>query len=247
MNTLTICRGRDRSGKDEDFTDMTLKRGELIVIVGNTGSGKTRLIRDIEQLTTGESITSRTILIDGKPVPPQEKHEMAVGLIAHLGQNMKFVLDISVEEFIALHSECRQKDVDPLSFLNTVNSITLEPVKGECNLSQLSGGQTRALMIADMAIICDSPIVLIDEIENAGIDKKKVMDLLLGHDKLVLAVTHDPHTALMATRRIIMEGGGIKGIINRNAREEEIYLKLDEIYRESQRHQKILKNGGNLE
>ena len=247
MNTLTICRGRDRSGRDEAFTDIILERGELIVIVGNTGSGKTRLIRDIEQLTTGESITSRTILIDGNPVPLLEKHEMAVGLIAHLGQNMKFVLDISVEEFITLHSECRHKDVDIEDFLSTVDSITPEPVEGEYNLSQLSGGQTRALMIADIALICDSPIVLIDEMENAGIDKKKVMDLLLGNDKLVIAVTHDPHTALMATRRIIMEGGGIRGIIDRNAREEEIYLELDENYRKSRHYQMILKNGGNLE
>lgn len=52
-------------------------------------------------------------------------------------------------------------------------------------------------MIADIALLCDSPIVLIDEIENAGIDKERALGLLQRHDKLVLVVTHDPHTALM--------------------------------------------------
>lgn len=45
-------------------------------------------------------------------------------------------------------------------------------------------------MIADIALICDSPVVLIDEIENAGIDKEHALRALLGHDKLVLVVTH---------------------------------------------------------
>ncbi len=59
-------------------------------------------------------------------------------------------------------------------------------------------------MIADIALLCDSPIVLIDEIENAGIDKERALGLLQRHDKLVLVVTHDPHTALMSRRRIVM-------------------------------------------
>lgn len=33
-------------------------------------------------------------------------------------------------------------------------------------------------MIADIALLCDSPIVLIDEIENAGIDKERALGLL---------------------------------------------------------------------
>ena len=50
------------------------------------------------------------------------------------------------------------------------------------SLNQLSGGQSRALMIAAIALLCDSPIVLIDEIENAGIDKERALGLLQRHD-----------------------------------------------------------------
>ena len=61
--------------------------------------------------------------------------------------------------------------IAPTEVLALANEITPEPVTLRQGLNQLSGGQSRALMIADIALICDSPIVLIDEIENAGIDK----------------------------------------------------------------------------
>ena len=41
-------------------------------------------------------------------------------------------------------------------------------------------------MIADTAILSSSPIVLIDEIENAGIDREKALELLVSEDKIVL-------------------------------------------------------------
>ena len=70
-------------------------------------------------------------------------------------------------------------------------------------------------MIGDISLICDSPIVLIDEIENAGIDKQKALNLLCRQDKLVLVVTHDPHTALMSEQRIVLSGGAITAVVRR--------------------------------
>ena len=79
--------------------------------------------------------------------------------------------------------------------LAVANDITPEPIAMDESLNLLSGGQTRALMIADIALICDSPIVLVDEIENAGIDKQRALSLLQSREKLVLVVTHDRHFA----------------------------------------------------
>ena len=79
----------------------------------------------------------------------------------------------------------------------------------ETAVTALSGGQSRALMIADTAVLSSSPIVLIDEIENAGIDRKKALDLLISQDKIVLMATHDPLLALMADKRIVIKNGGI--------------------------------------
>jgi len=60
-------------------------------------------------------------------------------------------------------------------------------------------------MIADVAILSKSPIVLIDEIENAGVDRKKALNLLLKEDKIVLIATHDPILALSSDKRIIIK------------------------------------------
>ena len=112
--------------------------------------------------------------------------------------------------------------------------------------NQLSGGQSRALMIADIALLCDSPIVLIDEIENAGIDKERALGLLQRHDKLVLVVTHDPHTALMSRRRIVMGGGAVAAVVERSPQEAALYIELGELYRRQQTYQASLRRGDHL-
>lgn len=138
-------------------------------------------------------MSGRHVLLDGRISERNRRMEIAAGLVAHLGQSMRFVLDTTVEEFLMLHGLCRGKNVDLDGILELANGITPEPILAGQNLNLLSGGQTRALMIADIALICDSPVVLIDEIENAGIDKEHALRALLGHDKLVLVVTHDSH------------------------------------------------------
>ena len=84
-------------------------------------------------------------------------------------------------------------------------------------------------MVADVAIISESPIVLIDEIENAGIKKHEALQLLSGEGKIILVVTHDPVLALSAQKRIIMKNGGMRNIIESTYREKQISLQLNDI------------------
>ncbi len=246
MLTLTILSGKDKSGAAEGFDALILKTGELYTIVGNTGSGKSRLIKDIEQLADGDSVTGRRILCDARPVDRRQRQALSSGLMAHLGQNMRFSLDTTVAEFLALHARCRTKCVETEAVLALANGITPEPIASAQHLNLLSGGQTRALMIADIALICDSPVVLVDEIENAGIDKTRALALLLGQDKLVLVVTHDPHTALMADKRIIMQNGAVKAVLARSAEESALFDALSAQYARQRQQQALLREGGRL-
>lgn len=246
MNEITLLPGHDKKGETEGVLPLTMKRGELYSVVGDTGSGKSRLIKDIEQLAWGDSASGRFVLLDGACVLAEERLRISSGLMAHLGQSMRFVLDMSVEDFLKLHARCRNKEVSPEAVLGLANDITPEPVDPEQNLNLLSGGQTRALMIADIAMICDSPVVLIDEIENAGIDKEKALKVLLGRDKLVLVVTHDIHTALMAPKRIAMAGGAVRAVLERTEAEESLFRQLSMEYQSRQRKQMILRKGEHL-
>lgn len=93
MQSVTILPGRDKTGKPEPFQGITLERGELCTIVGNTGSGKSRFIKDVEQLAHGDSVTRRRVLLDGVEIPAERRQSLSSQLVAHLGQNMRFVLD----------------------------------------------------------------------------------------------------------------------------------------------------------
>ena len=68
-------------------------------------------------------------------------------------------------------------------------------------------------MIADVAHLSASPIVLIDEIENAGVDRQRALELLVRQEKIVLMATHDPILALLGDRRLVIRNGGIAAIL----------------------------------
>lgn len=247
MNSITMLPGRNKAGDKETFDEIVLRKGGLYTIVGSTGSGKSRLIKDMEQLVDGDSITGRRILLDGASVPRCDRNRLSNSLIAHLGQNMKFVLDIRISEFLRQHAAARGlSDVQYDEIIETANTITQEPITLGQNLSELSGGQSRALMVSDIAHVCDSPVVLIDEIENAGIDKEAALQVLTGKEKLVLIVTHDPHTALMADMRLVLEHGGVIQTVRRDEAEQRLFQELERQYRRQNHLQALLRKGEHL-
>jgi ABC-type lipoprotein export system ATPase subunit len=121
--------------------------------------------------------------------------------------------------------------------------LTGEPIHKEMNLTVLSGGQSRSLMVADVAFVSDSPVVLIDEIENAGIKKHEAMKLLSGSGKIVLVVTHDPLLALLTQRRIVMQNGGISKVIQTSTEEKELCTQLYQVDKELFRIREMVRAG----
>ncbi|NPA86354.1 MAG: ATP-binding cassette domain-containing protein [bacterium] len=231
IEKLTILPGHGKHGIREEFEQLELRSGDIISIVGPTGSGKSQLLYDIEVLARGDTVSGRKVLLNGRLVPREEVMRPEFRLTGHVGQNLKFYLDLSVEEFLHLHAELFGTAVDVEKVLETANMLTGEPILPSMNLQELSGGQARALMIADILLIRDSPILLADEIENAGINKLAAMELFTQKkDRIVVFVTHDPVLALSSKLRIVMEAGAIKKIIITSEKERELLeeIKKDE-------------------
>lgn len=228
--TLTILGGVDKDGHTDAVSFIEIARGEIIGIVGPTGSGKSTLIADIEQFAWGDTPSGRRILINGLPPAPELRSDPRKKLVAQLSQNMHFLADMSVGDFLRMHAKSRGKDPDLAERVITLaNTLTGEPVNSAFQLTILSGGQSRALMAADIAVISDSPIVLIDEIENAGIKKQEALRLLSGEGKIVVVVTHDPMLALMASRRIVMKNGGMTKVISTNEGEQRVFKDIERV------------------
>ena len=167
-------------------------------------------------------------------------------LVAQLSQNMNFVMDLSVYEFVELHAESRmvENKEDVINrIIEKANQLAGEQFTIDTPITSLSGGQSRALMIADTAILSKSPIILIDEIENAGIDRKEALNLLLSEDKIVLMATHDPILALLGDKRFVIKNGGIDKIIETTDREREILSDLEELDRTLLSFRSRLRNG----
>ncbi|MFC2601253.1 MAG: ATP-binding cassette domain-containing protein [Treponema lecithinolyticum] len=230
VRSLTILPGTDKSGNSERFERLDLYASQIVSIVGPTGSGKSRLLADIEWAAQKDTPTNRTVLINGKAPDKAVRFSANNKLVAQLSQNMNFVMDLTVEEFIRLHAESRLiKDADKAvgAIITAANDLAGETFKPDSPVTALSGGQSRALMIADTAILSTSPIVLIDEIENAGIDRKRALELLVSKEKIVLMATHDPALALYAHKRIVIKNGGIAAVIETSEKEKKVLAELE--------------------
>lgn len=308
VQSITICGGRDKNGLPENCS-LHLVPGDIAVVVGPTGSGKSRLLADIEYLAQRDTPSGRQILLNGEPPDPKERFGIGTKLIAQLSQNMNFVLDATVGEFIAMHAACLEREepgageaagagtkqgalegadvavaaegagaarsgasggaglnaaVSGISgkagvsaagdgasggshsgsggqtlaeqVLAQANRLAGEAFSLNTPLTALSGGQSRALMIADTAILSDSPIVLIDEIENAGIDKRLALEVLVDRQKIVIMATHDPILALSGHYRLVLGNGALCGILKTEPEELEL---LEELQAADQRLARI--------
>lgn len=234
---LTLLPGRDKTGAPEGFDRIELDRGDLVALVGPTGAGKSRLLADIEWLARGDTPSGRRVLLDDQEVGGLRRYQIGSRLVAQLSQSMAFMVDLTVGPFLEMHAESRGCAtvggiVDDV--LGAANELAGEPFEATTPLSRLSGGQSRALMIADTALLCQSPIVLVDEIENAGIDRRRALDILLAHDKLVMMATHDPLLGLRAQRRLVIRNGGVRAVIHRSAAEMQLLEELELIDRRLQ-------------
>ena len=194
--------------------------------------------------------TGRQILVNGREPDTKWRFSTSDKLVAQLSQNMNFVMDLTVQEFISLHAESKLiENIQEITekIIASANELAGEQFSPDTPITSLSGGQSRALMIADTAIISTSPIVLIDEIENAGIDRKKALELLLSEEKIVLMATHDPILALMADKRIIIKNGGIASVIVTSDGERQILHEIEALDRRIQTLRGELRAGKRLD
>jgi len=249
VESITIIGGYDKDGKPENIA-LNIKAGEIICIVGPTGSGKSRLLADIEWGAQGDTPTKRQILVNGQV--PDNKYRFSIEhkLVAQLSQNMNFVMDVTAEEFVSMHAESRMlTNVQEVArtIIAGANELAGEKFAPGTPVTALSGGQSRALMIADTAYLSSSPIVLVDEIENAGIDRQKALRLLVDRQKIVLMATHDPILALMGDKRLVIKNGGISQVIKTSAQERQNLIRLEKLDRQLASIRDTLRLGGRID
>jgi ABC-type lipoprotein export system ATPase subunit len=218
IERITLIGGKGKDGALEDVREVEFTMGDGVSIVGPTGSGKTTLINDLELFADGSTPTQRRVLIDGCAPGPEYRDDPANNPIALITQHTNFLSDLPVHDFLSIHARIRSRngprtEEAVTATLAFANALTGEAILDGYRMTELSGGQTRALLIGDAVVIGNSPIVLLDEIENAGIHRMRALELLRQYRKIFVFVTHDPYIALLSDFRVVMANGGMTKVI----------------------------------
>lgn len=216
VQSVTVLGGQGKAGQKEVVSEVRFEMGNVVSIVGSTGSGKTALINDIELFANANTPTNRKVLINDTTPSPGLMEDPSKNPISRITQHTNFLTDLPVKTFLHMHAKVRQNNSDEnvvKETLDFANQLTGEPIIPENSMTELSGGQTRALLIADAVVIGNSPILLLDEIENAGIHRGKAMELLRNYQKIFIFVTHDPKIALLSDFRIVMSNGAMQKVL----------------------------------
>jgi len=222
---VTITGGCGKNGEKEAVERVEFKMGDVISIVGPTGSGKTTLIEDIELFANENTPSKRRVLINGAIPDEALANDPSRNPIALITQHTNFLSDMQVQKFLATHAAIRgNKGCEAVvrETLDFANMLTGEAIDPESAMTELSGGQTRALLIADAVVIGNSPIILLDEIENAGIHRTKALELLRKYEKIFIFVTHDPRITLLSDFRIVMRNGTMHKVITTGREERRV-------------------------
>jgi len=215
MSEIKLENLKKSFGKTEVIHDLSIsvKDGELIVIVGPSGCGKSTLLRMVAGL---EDINSGSILIDNKIVNELEPMERNIAMVF---QNYALYPHMTVFENMSYGLKILKIPKDEISSRVQKAAAILE--LGELlerKPSQLSGGQRQRVAMG-RAIVRDPVAFLFDE-PLSNLDAKLRVQMRLEIKKLQkqlkttsLYVTHDQVEAMtLADRMVVMNEGNVEHV-----------------------------------
>ncbi|MFI2236469.1 amino acid ABC transporter ATP-binding protein [Streptomyces chrestomyceticus] len=192
--------------------DLTVGRGEVVVVIGPSGSGKSTLCRTINRL---EPVESGTITLDGHPLP-EEGRDLA-GLRAEVGmvfQSFNLFAHKSVLANVMLAPvkvRKRKKEEAERRARQLLDRVGLA-AHADKYPAQLSGGQqqrvaiARALAMEPQALLFDEPTSALDpEMINEVLE---VMQQLAQEGMTMVVVTHEMGFARSAAHRVVFMADG---------------------------------------
>ncbi|MCX4957122.1 amino acid ABC transporter ATP-binding protein [Streptomyces virginiae] len=192
--------------------NLTVGRGEVVVVIGPSGSGKSTLCRAINRL---ESVESGTILIDGEALPAEGK-ELArlraeVGMVFqsfNLFAHKTVLANVSLAQVKVRGRKRGEADRRSRELLERVGLAD----QAEKFPAQLSGGQqqrvaiARALAMNPKALLFDEPTSALDpEMINEVLE---VMRQLAREGMTMIVVTHEMGFARSAANRVVFMADG---------------------------------------
>ncbi len=192
--------------------NLSVEKGEVVVLIGPSGSGKSTLCRTINRL---ETIDSGEILIEGQPLP-QEGKELAqmraeIGMVFqsfNLFAHKTILQNVTLGPIEVLKTP---KDVAEREALELLDRVGVKEQAHKVP-AQLSGGQqqrvaiARSLAMHPKAMLFDEPTSALDpEMINEVLD---VMVELASEGMTMVVVTHEMNFARRVSKRVVFMADG---------------------------------------
>jgi glutamate transport system ATP-binding protein len=192
--------------------NLSIDKGEVVVVIGPSGSGKSTLCRAINRL---EPIDSGTITLDGQPLPSEGK--ALARLRADVGmvfQSFNLFAHKTILQNVTL-GPCKVRKADPkVAEKRAMELLERVGVASQASKypAQLSGGQQQRVAIA-RALAMDPKVILFDE-PTSALDPemiKEVLDVMIDLAKqnmTMVVVTHEMGFARSAANRVVFMADG---------------------------------------
>lgn len=191
-----------------DKTNFEIEKGELVVIVGPSGAGKTTALNILGGM---DNATSGKVIIDGKDISKFKKKELIKYRREDIGFVFQFynlVQNLTAIENVELATQICKKPLDPETILEKVglkNRMKNFP-------SQLSGGEQQRVAIAraiaknPKLLLCDEPTGALDY--KTGKQILKLLQYTCRKEGMtVIIITHNSALTPMADRVIHFKNG----------------------------------------
>ena len=192
--------------------NMSIDRGEVVVVIGPSGSGKSTLCRAINRL---ETIDKGSICLDGKPLPEEGKalaqHRAEVGMVF---QSFNLFAHKTIKENITL-GPIKVRGLSKADAETTARQL-MERVgvadQSDKYPAKLSGGQQQRVAIA-RALAMEPKVMLFDE-PTSALDPemiKEVLDVMVDLAEggmTMVVVTHEMGFARTAANRVVFMAEG---------------------------------------
>ncbi|MCX5229629.1 amino acid ABC transporter ATP-binding protein [Streptomyces sp. NBC_00233] len=192
--------------------DLTVGRGEVVVVIGPSGSGKSTLCRAMNRL---ESVESGEIVIDGQPLPQEGKAlarlRAEVGMVFqsfNLFAHKTVLANVSLAQIKVRKRKKEEADRRSRALLDRVGLAA----HADKYPAQLSGGQQQRVAIA-RALAMDPKALLFDE-PTSALDPEMINEVLevmqqLAHEGMTMVVvTHEMGFARSAANRVVFMADG---------------------------------------
>ena len=193
--------------------DFTVERGELVVVLGASGAGKSTVLNILGGMDTA---TSGNVIVDGEDITEYKQKQLTLYRRKKVGFVFQFynlIANLNALENVEFAASVVDDHLDPAETLERVGLSE----RAKNFPSQLSGGEQQRVAIAravaknPLLLLCDEPTGALDY-KTGKMVLQLLEDINRKYDKTVILITHNSAIAPMADKVIHMRSGKVENV-----------------------------------